>query len=250
MFEAIIRTKIIYLEKSGLFSIDENEFQNIIHIQNDISEGNFQNVCESLQILPKLTSGLSRYIESYLDMVTLPFNTIYVQRTGNWKGFIQCIREFLPYCFSLNRQNYAINLSHYHIHISNLENSHPEMFNHMLNQGFTVSLSEQPFTRISYDQVIQMTINRASKDTGGLSEKTENAGASERWMRIKYLMAAMRQKPDQVTRKRTTCGHVDLGRKRLLNDKQDVETLASCLFTQIQETWENNQPIINLATGL
>ena len=41
MFEAIIRTKIIYLEKSGLFSIDENAFQNIIHLQKDISEENF-----------------------------------------------------------------------------------------------------------------------------------------------------------------------------------------------------------------
>ena len=146
MFEAIIRIKIIFLEKSGLFSIDENAFQNIIHLQKYISEENFQNVCELLQILLKLTSGLSCYLELYLDMVTLLLNTIYAQRTGNWKGFLQCIREFLPYCFSLNCQNYARNLSHYYIHMANLENSHPDMFNHMLNQGFPVSLSGQLFT--------------------------------------------------------------------------------------------------------
>ena len=180
MFEAIIRTKIIYLEKSGLFSIDENTFQNFIHLQKDISEENFQNVCESLQTLPKVTSGVSCYLELYLDMVTLLLNTIYAQRTGNWKGFLQCIREFLPYCFSLNCQNYARNLSYYYIHMANLENSHPDMFNHMLNQGFTISLSGQPFTQISCDQVIEMTINRAPKDIGGLSGKTKNAGASER----------------------------------------------------------------------
>ena len=96
MFEAIIRTKIIYLEKSGLFSIDENAFQNIIHLQKDISEEKFQNVCESLQTLPKLSSGLSCYLELYLDMVTLLLNTNYTQHTGNCKGFLQCIREFLP----------------------------------------------------------------------------------------------------------------------------------------------------------
>ena len=33
MFAAITRTKMIFLEKSGLFSIDENEFQNSIHLQ-------------------------------------------------------------------------------------------------------------------------------------------------------------------------------------------------------------------------
>ena len=96
MFEAILRTKIIYLEKSGLFSIDENAFQNIIHLQKDISEEKFQNVCESLQTLPKLSSGLSCYLALYLDMVTLLLNTNYTQHTGNCKGFLQCIREFLP----------------------------------------------------------------------------------------------------------------------------------------------------------
>ena len=88
------------------------------------------------------------------------------------------------------------------------------MFNHMLNQGFTVFLPGQPFNRISCDQVIEMTINRAPKYTGGLSGKTENAGASERWMRINHLMAALREKIDPATRKRTSSGHVDLGRKR------------------------------------
>ena len=183
-------------------------------------------------------------------MVTLLLNTIYAQRTGNWKEFVQFIREFLSYCFSLNRQNYARNLSYYYIHMANLENSHPDMFYHMLNQGFTVSLSGQPFTRISCGQVIEMTINRASKDTGGLSGKTENAGASERWMRINYLMVALRDKLNQLTRKRTSSGHVDLGRKRLLRDEQDVETLASCLFGWIPKIWENDIPIINLAAGL
>ena len=74
--------------------------------------------------------------------------------------------------------------------MANLENSHPDMFNHMLNQGFFVSLPGQPFTRISCDQVIEMTINRESKDTGGMSGKIENTGARERWMRINHLMAA------------------------------------------------------------
>ena len=63
-------------------------------------------------------------------------------------------------------------------------------------------------------------------------------------------MAALREKPDQLTRKRTSSGPVDLGRKRLLSDKQDVETFASCLFEWIPEIWENDQLIINLATGL
>ena len=92
----------------------------------------------------------------------------------------------------------------------------------MRNQGFTAFLSGQPFTRISCDQVIEMTINRALKYTGALSGKTENAGASERWMRINHLMATLIEKIDTATRKRTSSGHLDLGRKRLLSDEQEV----------------------------
>ena len=66
--------------------------------------------------------------------------------------------------------------------MANLENSHRDMFNQMLNQGFTVSSTGQPFAPISCDQVIEMTISRASKDTGRLLGKSENAAASERWM--------------------------------------------------------------------
>ena len=80
-----------------------------------------------------------------------------------------------------------------------------------------------------------------------MSGKTEKA---ELWIRINLLYAALRVKLDQVTRKRTSGGHVGLSQKRLLSDEQDVETLASCLFEWIPKIWENDQPIVNLATGL
>ena len=63
-------------------------------------------------------------------------------------------------------------------------------------------------------------------------------------------MTALREKLDQVIRKRTSSSHVDLGRKRLSSDKQDLETLASCLFQWIPKIWENGQPNVNLPTGL
>ena len=119
----------------------------------------------------------------------------------------------------------------------------------MLNQGFTVFLVRATIYSNIVWSSIEMTINCASKDTGGLWEKTENAGASESWMQINHLMTALREKLDQVTWKRTFSGHVDLGRKKLLNDEQDFETLANCLFEWIPKIWENDPPIINLATG-
>ena len=79
-------------------------------------------------------------------------------------------------------------------------------------------------------------------------EKTENAGGNEHWMRINHLMAALREKLDQVTQKGTSSGHVDLGRKRLLNVEQDVETIASSLLEWTPKISEKDQPIIILLT--
>ena len=74
-------------------------FQNIIHLPKDIPEENFQNVCESLQILPKLTSGLSCYLELHLDMVTLFLNTISAQRRGNWKDLFSVLGNSVSTAF-------------------------------------------------------------------------------------------------------------------------------------------------------
>ena len=201
MFEAILRHKIHYLIENGSLAMDDAFKNGMESLQSDISADSFESVFQQVQMLPILTEGMSVSFELYLDMANLLLNTIYFQRTSNWKGYIQCIKEFIRYCFSLNRHNYARNLSYYYVHMLNLEKSHPALFKHIEDHGFTVSLTGQPFTKIPCDQVIETTINRSSKATGGLSGKTENYGASERWMRINHIMAALRETLDEVTRK-------------------------------------------------
>ena len=72
----------------------------------------------------------------------------------------------------------------------NLQDSHPNFYQYLKNGGFTASISGLPFLKIPCHQVIETTINRSSKSTGGSSGKIENVGASEKWMRINHIMAA------------------------------------------------------------
>ena len=46
-------------------------------------------------------------------MVNLLLNIIHFQRIGNWQGYLQAVHEFLQLCFTLNRHNYARNLSYH-----------------------------------------------------------------------------------------------------------------------------------------
>ena len=95
----------------------------------------------------------------------------------------------------------------------NLQSSHPQLFKYIQEYGFTVSLTGLRFSNIPCDQVIEMSINRASKETGGLSGNTENVGASERWMRINHIMAALREHLDSVITKRKMSNQIGLGEK-------------------------------------
>ena len=131
------------------------------------------------------------WIELYLEMVKLLLNVIKFQRTGNWNGFLQAIRNFLPFRFAINWHNYARNLSYYSISMLNLQDSHPNIYQYLKNGGFTASISGLPFSKIPCDQLIETTINRSSKFTCGLSGKTENVGASVKWMRNNHIMATL-----------------------------------------------------------
>ena len=154
-------------------------------------------------------------MDMYLEMVNLMLNMVHFQRIGNCNGYLQVLGEFLPYCFSLNRHSYAQNLSYYRMQMLNLHHSNPDLLHHMQEQGFTVSFSGLHYSRIPCDQVIEMTINQSSKDIGRLSGKTENVGASERWMRINQIMAALREHLDALIKTRSWNKHVDLWRTTL-----------------------------------
>ena len=109
---------------------------------------------------------------------------------------------FCHFSFVINRHNYARNLSYYFISMLNLQDSHPSIYQYLKYDWFTASISGLPFSKIPCDQIIEITINRSSKSTGGLSGKTEKVGASEKWIRINQIMATLREHLDYVIRKR------------------------------------------------
>ena len=81
------------------------------------------------------------------------------------------------------------NLSYYYVDMLDLKLRNPTAYRYLENGGFSGSLSGSIFSNIPMDQVIEMTINRFSKSVGGLSGKTENIGAGDRWVRLNHISA-------------------------------------------------------------
>ena len=99
------------------------------------------------------------------------------------------------------------------------------------------------------DQVIEVTVNRFSKETGGLTGMTQNTGASERWMRINHYMCALKECLDKNIKRRKSTKHVELGERRMFTDEMNVELLESGLPSWVSNIWKPAQPLINIASG-
>ena len=72
------------------------------------------------------------WIDSFLEMVIL----INELQTGRAIWF-----NFLPYCFSLNRNKFARNLSYFYVDMIDLQQRNPEAYGYLESGGFTGSTS-------------------------------------------------------------------------------------------------------------
>ena len=244
LFEAFIRFKIehLKLEKPSCLPppiILEPSKTNVDAI---INRG-------YVKALPTLTGDMAQWIESLLDMINMLLNAVHFQRSGNWRGFLEIVYEFLPYCFSHNRHNYARNLSYFYCHMCKLETENEEAFMYMLKGGFTGSLTGKAHTKIPMDQIIETTINRWSKEVGGLSGITENDGASERWIRINHFMSALKEHQHRKIRKKKVQHHEDIGKTKKERDEKNVRCVLTCVRSWVPELWSDSQPMVNLSTG-
>ena len=89
------------------------------------------------------------------------------------------------------------------------------------------------------DQVIEMTINRSSKETGCLIGKTENPGPCARWSKINHFLVAFREHQNKIFRKRRNERHIELVEKRILKDESEVQILFQILETWVPNLWKD-----------
>ena len=172
---------------------------------------------------------MAKWMDSLLSIIDLLLYLIFFQCTGNWKGYLEAIHTFLPWIFALNRHNYAKNLSYFYVDMLNIEKNATQAHQYLATGGFAASLSGQKFTMIPMDQMIEMTINKSSKMVGGLSDVTENKGASEKWMRINHFLAALKQNLDLKIQRKQLSQQAEFSTIRMEKDEDHVKRVVAGL---------------------
>ena len=99
------------------------------------------------------------------------------------------------------------------------------------------------------DQIIETTINRFSKETGGLSEITANKGASERWVRINPSIAALREHLNVKLSKNKKTYDIEMGCFRKEKDEEDAKNIGLGILDWVPDISDPKQPIVKINDG-
>ena len=125
--------------------------------------------------------ALPKFWLSFIEMVELLLNTIYACRAGKWVLLLECICDIIPYAFAYDHINYARYLTVMLGDMLSLKNEFPDVQNECISGKFAAQLSDNAFSRIETDKVIEMTINKDTKTPGGTTGFSTNIGAVKRW---------------------------------------------------------------------
>ena len=87
--------------------------------------------------------------------------------------------------------------------------------------------------RIPMDQIIETTVNRWSKEVGGICGTTDIDGATERL--INHLLFISKEHQQKKLTKKKLPHHEDLSKKKMIRDEKNVRCVLVCVKSLVPE---------------
>ena len=112
LYEALSRTKIQYFDVFKHEAVKEidtgsnNESDAALtKLRQEVNGEDFENMLLKGKIEALPTSShvdMAWFMDTYIEMMNILLNFLHFLRIGNWKGYLEVLFEFLPYCFRLH----------------------------------------------------------------------------------------------------------------------------------------------------
>jgi len=168
-------------------------------------------------------------------MVGMARMLIKADRAGSWLMHLQAVSNCLTVFAAAGHFSYLRSAHYYLQQMSNLEEKHPNVYRKFL-RGFHVALrSKQCWAGLSSDLVIEQTLMRSLKSTGGL---TRGSGMNEYMRKLWTLSAPVTSEYNSAMQDftdltyTTSPQHKDSTEARIKRDASDLEKirikLAAC----------------------
>ena len=159
----------------------------------------------------------------------------------------------IPWCFALDKTNYARYLPVYYAQMSRFQETSPVLHDHFLNGGFYVQLrNEHPFAIIAVDQTTEETVNKDTQTAGetrGFSLKPD--AVSHCYLTAEHRAGALTQLWQEISIQGSMITkHTYIEKTRIKRDASDVDSMVGLL----ENNWANhfgNDPsdLVSISTG-
>ena len=166
----------------------------------------------------------------YFKMVCLMKEYIHAERSGDWKGHLDCVKRMIPYFHASGHFPYAKSC---HLYVQDMENLSSkltaEQYNKFVNNSyFTMRRSDRFLSGVWSDMTIETTLMRAFSGQGGM---TRGRGVTN--STLSKWVIGMSATHDICTSLEEFCGvlftsseqHTDFGQARQTKDAADVTKL-------------------------
>ena len=125
---------------------------------------------------------MAAFWQSFLDMVQILLDFIRAVRTGDWDLHLQACQQMLVWMHAYDRINYSRHFTYYWAGQQNISENFPSMYQEFKNGNFSTKRSPGKFNMLPPDQVIEQTINRDQKGSGGIKHISTFTGSVQRWI--------------------------------------------------------------------
>ena len=129
-------------------------------------------------------------------------NFLSSERDSNWELHLECFKEMLNYDRAFDHYKYLLLATIYAIVMSQLPSTHPELYQHFLNENHTVSRAKKlsKFNCVSTDMTLEQSMNKDTMTTGGIIGYTQDYNTVEKWTLTSHLRAAVTLDPSILNR--------------------------------------------------
>ena len=156
----------------------------------------------------------------------------------------------LPWFHAYNRQNYARHFGYCSASRQQLPNTHPCPYTEFKQGNFSVQRSAGRFNKVPSDQVIEQTINKDQKGSGGIIGYCTSEGTVQRWIITSHVSTRLLGDMENSLGIRASVSLTkDLGKSRKEFDEKNTESCYELLKSWTPQ-FDSNLLISGLSSGV
>ena len=196
-------------------------------------------------------SRTSKLWISYMNMVKIARMLLMADRIGSWDRHLSALGECLPIFAAAGHYNYLKSAYLYLQNMQNLEAKDPAVFQKFQDGFHVIRRSDKFWAGLGCDLVIEQTLMRSLKSTGGL---TRGTGMSEEqralWVLSSPVCSEYNHAMEDFNKRSfsTSAQHKEMSAARMKRDQDDISKIKEKLKSH--SPFSDDSTLRNIITGV